>query len=158
VRWKAQGSSHKQMFATFDLAREFKGGLDSGKTTRRPLSSVSVADYYATWLPNYRGRTARGLQESSRQELEISFRLHVLPLIGRLRMRDLAAPDVRDWLHQLERRGTALRTIGKAKAALSTMLSCAVEDADIGANPAQSVRYVPSEEASAGTSSPRPGS
>jgi hypothetical protein len=45
VRWKAQGRSHKQMFATLDLAREFKGGLDSGKTSRRPLSSKTVADY-----------------------------------------------------------------------------------------------------------------
>ena len=43
VRWKAQGQSHKQMFDSYDLAREFKGGLDSGKTTRRPLSSETVA-------------------------------------------------------------------------------------------------------------------
>ena len=96
MRWKAQGRSHKQMFPKLDLARQFKGGLDSGKTTRRPLSSETVGDYYEGWLPSFRGRTSRGLDDSTRGEYEASFRLHVLPLkIARLRMRDLAAPDER---------------------------------------------------------------
>src|SRR5438128_5955491 len=99
VRWKAQGKSHKQMFNTWELAREFKGTLDSGKSTRRPLSSTTVADHYAQWIAGYRGRTARGLDENTRREYEISFRLHILPLkIARIRLRDLAPPDVRDWL------------------------------------------------------------
>src|SRR5437588_2722603 len=80
VRWKAQGQSHKQMFSTYELAFEFKGGLDSGKTTRRPLSSATIADYYAEWLPTYRGRTARGLEESTRREYRISFEHHLLGL------------------------------------------------------------------------------
>jgi integrase len=148
VRWKAQGRSHKQMFATFELAREFKGGVASGKTSRRPLSSVTVASYYESWLPSYRGRTARGLEDSTRREYEISFRLHILPLpIARLRMRDLAAPDVRDWLGDLERRGASPTTIRKAKAALGVMLASAVQDGDLGSNPAASVRYVPTEQA-----------
>lgn len=148
VRWKQSGKSHKQMFSTFDLAREFKGGLTSGKTTRRPLSSVTVGDYFEPWLTGYRGRTARGLEESTRREYEISGRLHIVPLtIARLRMRDLGAPDVRDWLGQLERRGASPTVIRKAKAALSVMLACAVEDGDLVSNPAAGVRYVPTEQA-----------
>jgi integrase len=148
VRWKLGGKSHKQMFATFELAREFKGTLDSGRSTRRPLSSTTVADYFDTWLASYRGRTARGLEESTRREYGISGRLHIKPLaIARVRLRDLAAPDVRDWLGQLERRGVSPVTIRKAKAALSVMLACAVEDGDLGSNPAAGVRYVPSEQA-----------
>jgi integrase len=148
VRWKAQGQSHKQMFSTFELAREFKGGVASGKTSRRPLSSDTVASYYEGWIVGYRGRTARGLEESTRREYTISFRLHILPLsIARLRMRDLAAPDVRDWLAQLERRGASPTTIRKAKAALGVMLASAVQDGDLGSNPAASVRYVPTEQA-----------
>jgi integrase len=148
VVWKQGGSQHKQMFPTWELAREFKGGLDSGKTTRRPLSSETVAEYFKPWLAGYRGRTARGLEESTRREYEISGRLHVLPLpIARLRLRDLGAPDVRDWLGQLERRGASPITIRKAKAALSVMLACAVEDGDLSSNPAAGVRYVPTEQA-----------
>jgi len=148
VRWKDRGQARKQLFPTFDLAREFKGGLDSGKTTRRPLSSQMVGDYYPSWLENYRGRTTRGLDENSRREYEISFRLHILPYpIARMRMRDVAAPDVRDWLSELERRGCSPTTIRKAKAALGVMFACAVEDGDVAANPNAGVRYVPSAKA-----------
>lgn len=145
VRWKERGTARKQMFATFELAREFKGGLDSGKGSRRPLSSTTVGDYYEPWLASYRGRTSRGLEETTRVEYETSFRLHVLPTsIARIRLRDLGAPDVRDWLAQFERREASPTTIRKAKAAVSVMLACAVEDGDLGSNPATGVRYVPS--------------
>jgi integrase len=148
VRWKAQGRSHKQMFSTFELAREFKGGVSSGKMSRRPLSRETVAGYYEGWIDSYRGRTARGLQESTRREYEISFRLHILPLsIARMRLRDLTAPDVRDWLVQLERRKASPATIKRARIALRVMLACAMEDGDIGSNAAAGVRYIPTEEA-----------
>jgi integrase len=147
VRWKAGGQSYKQMFPTLDLAREFKGNLSSGKGARRPLSSESVADYYEQWIETFRGRTSRGLEDSTRREYRISFRLHILPGIGRTRMRDLTAPDVRDLLGRLERQGASPTVIRKAKAALSVMLACAVEDGDLAANPAAAVRYVPSDAA-----------
>ena len=148
VRWKDRGVTHKQFFAKLDLAREFKGGLDSGKTTRRPLASQTVADYYPEWLDNYRGRTSRGLEESSRREYEISFRRHILPLpIARMRMRDVGARDVRDWLGELERRGCSPTTIRKAKAALAVMFASSVQDGELAANPTAGVRYVPSDKA-----------
>jgi integrase len=148
VRWKDRGQPRKQMFPTLDLAREFKGGLDSGKTTRRPLSSTLVGEYFEGWLKTYRGRTSRGLEESSRREYEISYRLHIAPLpIARMRMRDVGAPDIRDWLAGLERRYCSPTTIRKAKAALAVMMASAVEDGDLAANPAAGVRYVPSDAA-----------
>jgi integrase len=108
----------------------------------------SIADYYAKWFAGYTGRTARGLEDSTRREYEISFRLHILPLrLARLRMRDLAAPDVRDWLTELERRGASPSTIRRARAALSVMLACALEDGDSGSNATRGVRYLPSAEA-----------
>src|SRR5437773_8523095 len=96
VRWKDRGKTHKQLFATYDLAREFKGGLDSGARKRQPLSSLLVAEYFPRWLGGYRGRTTRGLEESTRNEYKKSFRLHIeaLPIAG-IRMRDLTARDVR---------------------------------------------------------------
>lgn len=148
VRWKDGSRTRKQLFTTFELAREHKGGLDSGKTTRRPLSSKTLSAYYKSWLANYRGRTARGLEDSTRRGYETSFRLHILALpIARIRLRDLGAPDIRDWMVQLERRGASPSTIRRARIALSVMLACAREDGDIASNPAAGVRYVPSEKA-----------
>lgn len=130
--------------ASLAIARpRVQGGLDSGKPTRRPLSSTTVGDYYAKWLPAYRGRTARALEDSTRREYEISFRLHIVPLpTARMRLRDLTAPDVRDWLVQLERRNAPPATIRRARIALRVMLACAVEDGDIVSNPAAGVRYI----------------
>jgi integrase len=148
VRWKERGQARKQTFGRFDDARQFKASLDSGSTTRRPLSSICLGEYYEPWLKRYRGRTARGLEDSTRREYEISFRLHILPLpIAGLKMRDVGAPDVRDWLGELEDRGCSPTTIRKAKAALAVLLASAVEDGDLASNPAAGVRYVPSARA-----------
>ncbi len=146
VRWKSQGESHKEFFPTYELARERKNLLGSGKTTRRPLSSKTIGEYFSAWIETYRGRTARGLSESTRRDYRISFTLHVLTdPIARIRLRDLTPPDVRQWFERMERGGASPSTIKRARIALRVMLACAVEDGDIGSNPAADVRYVPSE-------------
>lgn len=150
VRWKQGGRSHKQMFGQLALAREFKATLGSGKSNRRPQSSATVGDYFAAWFPRYRGRTSRGLDDSTREEYAASFRLHIKTFpIARLRMRDLASSDVRDWLAELEKRGASPSVIRNARGTLSVMLSCAAEDSDIAANPSREVRYIPSDQAKA---------
>ena len=104
-----------------------------------------MGDYFPGWLENYRGRTSRGLEESSRREYEISFQHHILPLpIARTRMRDLAAPDLKEWFAGLERRGCSPNTIRKTRAALGAMLADALEDGAVVVNAAAGVRYVPS--------------
>jgi integrase len=145
VTWRDRGRPRKQMFPTFDLAREHKGALDSGRTTRQPLSSETVGGYYERWLPTYRGRTVRGLEDSTRSGYEASFRLQILPFpIACLRMRDLGARDMDEWFAELERAGGSPSTIRRARVALSVMLACAVQAGDIVHNPAAGVRYVPS--------------
>jgi integrase len=145
VRWKHRGRGHKRMFRTLAEAREFKGKTDAGQRT--PPSRMRIADYHGRWIKNYRGRTRRGLEEASRDEIRNSFERHVLPLLGRVPLRELSARDIREWMGDLEQRGASPNVIRKAKAALSVMLATAVEDDDIPANVATGVRYVPSREA-----------
>lgn len=148
VRWKERGRTRKQFFPTFELAREHKGALDSGKITRRPQSSETVASYYERWLPNYTGRTSRGIEGSTRSTHERMLRLYIRPFpIGSHRLRDVTPPDIRDWLRELDSGDVGPNTIIKAKVSLSVMFACAVEDGDLGANPAVGVRYVPSDRA-----------
>jgi integrase len=146
VRFKSRdGASHKQHFASLEEARQFKGDLDGGRSPRRPRSSETIGDAFPTWLESYRGRTRRGLEESSRREFETSFRLHIEPLgIARVRMRDLDAVEIKEWFAALERRTCSPNTIRKARAALAAMLADALEDGQIAANPAAGVRYVAS--------------
>lgn len=145
VTWKDhRGKPRKQSFPTLELAREHKGKVTSGLGSRQPLSAATVGTYYGRWLPNYRGRTSRGLEDSTRREYRVSFEHHILPFpIAHERLRDLTAGAVRDWLLELERKGRSPETIRRAKVALSVMLACAVEDDDLIVNPAAAVRYVP---------------
>lgn len=146
--WRDRGKQRKQMFATFDLAREHRAKMLSGLVPRQPQSTLTIGAYYEQWLPGYRGRTVRRFEESTRREYRISFRLHILPYrLARLRIRDTTPPDIRDWLTELERKGASRTVIRKAKVALSAMLATAVEDGAIPQNPAAGVRYIPSQQA-----------
>jgi integrase len=145
VRWKHRGKGHKRMFGTLAEAREFKGHADSGH--RAPPSRLTVEAYYEGWIDTYRGRTRRGLEDTTRKEYRRSFEADVLPLVGRVPLRELTAGEIRSWYGDLERRGVSLNTIRKAKAALSAMLASATEDDAIPANPAREARYVASREA-----------
>lgn len=157
VVWKAGSKQHKQMFATLDLAREHKRGIGPGLATRQPLTSDTVADYYAGWIDNYRGRTARGVQASTTREYRISFEHHVLKLpIARMRLRDLTPSVVKGWFAELERRGASPATIKRARIALRVMLADAVENDEITSNAAADARYIPTEAVQVRHAKPEP--
>lgn len=125
-RWRHRGQSHKRYFATYGEAREFKRTLHgSGK---QPTTKQTVLDYYEKWIDSYRGRTARGLEDTTRDEYRRSFRLHVLPFpLAREKLRDVTSRDVSDWFGDLEAKGVHPPSIRKAKAALSAMLATAAQ-------------------------------
>lgn len=145
VRWKHEGKSRKRRFRTMAEAKEFKGKVDGGQ--RADASRETVRAYYQAWIKDYRGRTTRGLEDTSRTSYETAFERHVLPEIGTVPLRDLGPKRIKNWMVTLERKDRSPNTIRKAKAALSAMLATAVEDDDLALNPALGVRYVPSEAA-----------
>jgi integrase len=157
VRWKEHGQSRKQLFSSFEEAREHKRTIGPGQASRKPLSKETVADYYEAWVDDYRGRTKRGVQASTVREYRISFKHHILTRpIAKIRLRDLTAPDVGDWMNELERRGASPATIKRARIALRVMLACAVQRGEITANPITDVRYIPTEAAKARHAKPAP--
>jgi integrase len=157
VRWKAQGQGHNRLFPTFELAREFKGSMSSGKVSRKPASSETVAGYYEGWIENYRGRTVRGVQKATLREYGISFEHHILELpIARTKLRDLTPAEVKEWFVDLERRNASPATIKRARIALRVMLACAVEDNEITSNAAADARYIPTEATRAKHARPEP--
>ena len=128
-----------------------------GTASRQPLSKETVADYYEGWIDGYRGRTTRGVQDSTTRAYRISFEHHILPLpIARTKLRDLTPRGVRDWFEELERRNASPATIKRARIALRVMLACALEDDEIRSNPAADARYIPTEAARAKHAKPAP--
>jgi hypothetical protein len=143
VRWKYRGESQKRFFATFSEAREFKRSLSGA--AKQPTTNHRVIDYYEGWIDSYRGRTARGLEDTTRDAYRRRFELHVRPFgMARQRLRDVTSRDVSDWFTELEKEGVRPPSIRKAKAALSALLATAAQAGDIHGNPALGVRFVPS--------------
>ena len=91
VVWKAGGKQHKQMFAKMEEAREHKRGIGPGQASRQPLSKETVAGYYEGWIDGYRGRTTRGVQDSTTRAYRISFE-HPHPAVAD-RANQAARPD-----------------------------------------------------------------
>jgi len=93
---------------------------------------ITVRDYHDRWLRvvahEIKPRTLMGYHHQ--------FRLHILPALGRLRVRELHRGTIKAFL--LEKRGAGLskNSVRLIRAALSAMLSSAVDDAIIAANPA----------------------
>lgn len=157
VAWKDRGKPRKQSFRTLAEAREHKAKMGSGLVSRQAFSAQTVGAYYDRWLPGYRGRTSRGLEDSTRREYRISFEHHILPLpIARVPIRELTAGEVKGWLDELESKGRSPSTIRRAKVALSVMLACAVEANDLLVNPAAAARYVPTKAARRKHAKPKP--
>lgn len=144
VRWKHRGRSRKRVCRTMALAREFKGKIDGGGDRLAPTRQT-VEQLYEGWIDTYRGRTIRGLEETTRNEYRSSFDLHVLPYpLARMKGRDVGSRDIADWFGDLERAGASPTTIRKAKAAVSAMFATAAQEGAITSNPVLGVRYVPS--------------
>lgn len=107
----------------------------SGTYVTAEAGSLTVAAYAEQWLArqvHYRPATAR--------KVEQRIRLHVVPTIGALRLRDVTAVHVQDWVAKLTRVPLAPSTVHVAHAHLATMFADAVRERRVTSNPAQGVR------------------
>jgi integrase len=139
VMWRDRmGKQHGTARKTLALALEFQGETRGGVAA--PARAVTFAAYAATWQDTYRGRTARGLGELTREDYERSMRLYVLPYFGRMRLGGIDPPSVRAFITSLERKGLAPASVRKNFAPLRALFATALEDGAIRSNPAVGVR------------------
>src|SRR5262245_16659230 len=144
VVWRYKGRQHKEYFESLEEAREAKGRR-MGRERRKP-TRVRVREYAPRWIESYRGRTARGFDESTRREYRREVEERILPYFGGYYLDQIDAGDVREWFTWLEERGCSAAGVRKAKGALSPMLADAKEERLTAHNPVSGVRYVPRKE------------
>src|SRR2546423_12272877 len=89
---------------------------------RHPESELTVEAYARLWIEEYRGRTDRGIDESTRHDYRRSLELHALPAIGAVALSDLTPRDVRALILTLERAGQAPGSVRKHLAPVRAML------------------------------------
>ncbi len=107
----------------------------------------SVLRLRGEWLDTYRGRTARGLSETTRAGYRDAIERHAVPFFDRKRLGEIRAPDVRRYVAHLEQQGLAGASVRKYMAPLKALFATAVEDGALRANPTISVRIVVRDEA-----------
>ena len=110
---------------------------DMDRGLRVPEEKWSVAGYLAHWLehvvkPNKAPKTYQGY--------ELVVRLHIVPVVGRKRIRDLGVADVRDLLARLEEKDMSPRGVQQVHAVLRNALQSAMRDEVVVRNVAKLVQ------------------
>lgn len=108
---------------------------------------IPFCDYAAQWLDTYRGRTARGLSDTTRAGYRDAIERLAVPFFDRKRLGEIRAPDVRRYIAHLEAQGLAGASVRAYVAPLKALFATAVEDGALRANPTSSVRIVIRDEA-----------
>lgn len=115
-----------------DLALE--RALAEGREPRRAAwdANVALETYAAHWLEMAAGT----LKPRTLESYEGALRLHVLPLLGQLKLRQLSRADVKLLVSRKLAAGLSKNSVRIIYATLHALLAEAVEDGVIGSNPA----------------------
>jgi integrase len=114
-----------------EVERQLAKG-DLGLLPKEEPKTPSVEQYAERFL----AAIEHAVKHTTYTDYEISFRLRIVPAIGSKRLDQLTRADVKEFAAGLRRAGNSLRNVRKTVATLSSMLSEAVDDGHIGANPA----------------------
>jgi integrase len=90
---------------------------------------VKLAVYGAKWIKE------RPLAETTRERYEFAFRLHVVPHLGDLAVKDVRVGRVRTWWKQLGDDGVGQAARAKAYRVLRAIMNTAVDDQLVRRNP-----------------------
>jgi hypothetical protein len=132
VRWRSrwQDATGRQHSATFDTKAEAAAWLAEQSTDRSrgtwtdPRGGrVPLAD----WVEQWRATGLIDLRPTSRDRVEFSLDVYLLPWLGDVMLGDLDVLTIQDWIARLNRRGLAPETVAKAYRALSKVLNGAVD-------------------------------
>lgn len=98
---------------------------------------ITVQEYAETWIKVVSAR----LRTSTIRNYSSGLDLHVLPLLGRFRLRDLSRPRLKLWVADVRTR-LAGSSVSVLVGLLNSMLGSAVEDGLLDANPARGLSKI----------------
>jgi integrase len=105
--------------------------LDRGSWIDPDAGSIRLADFATAWLAE-----RPGLRPRTRELYESELRLHILPVLGDVQLRQLSSARVRSWHAEMSKREKpGPPTVAKCYRLLRAILTTAVEDELIVKNP-----------------------
>jgi integrase len=137
ARYRHEGIAHTgpTTFRTKSEANAWLAGvrvdLERGSWVDPDAGCIRLADYATRWLAE-----RPGLRPRTRELYESELRLHILPALGDLQLRQLSSARVRSWHAEMsQRQKPGPTTVAKCYRLLRAILSTAVEDELILKNP-----------------------
>ena len=135
---------------TLAQARELRSelGADVSRGEYRSESKITLAAYAERWAATYKGRTGKGIRPLTLAEYRKDLDLHVLPSLGKLRLSEITAQDVKALVTHLESKPSGKDpskrlspgTIRNALAPLRALFATAVEEGLLRSNPMSGMR------------------
>ncbi len=113
------------------LSSAFADGLGS-----LPTPTIPLGTYAKRWLASL---AESSLAASTIETYRTDVINHVLPRLGAIPIGNLTSTRVAEWLTAMQREGVGVRAVAKSFAALRRILSQAVSDGVIAANPAKAL-------------------
>lgn len=139
VRWrgpdgKERNKSFKRKIDADRFAATVSADLVRGQYIDPDAGKILFETYAKKWL------AAQTFEEGTHVAVELRFRLHAFPVLGKLNLNDIQPSTIQSWLRTLSDLAPSYRQIIFAN--VSTVFSAAVDDSLILANPcrARSVR------------------
>lgn len=140
VVYRHKGRQRARSFRTLSEATRFKGQVLVGDA--KPTSREPFKRYAMRWLDGYSGRTGSGVGAATRASYRDVIERIALPFFGTVRMDEIDAPLLRDFLASLAAKGLAPSTVRRYFAPVRALLATAYEDGLIRTNPAQGLRII----------------
>lgn len=137
-----QGRQRRRYARTLSEARDVKATLRADVTSGeyRASSKVTFADYGATWIKTYAGRTARGIREHTRADYRKRLEQDAIPFFGRMPLAAIEPQHVKQFAAHVSSRGVAANTVRLALAPVKALFTTAVEEGILRYNPTAGIR------------------
>jgi integrase len=137
-----QGQQRQASARTLAEARRLRSELaaDVSRGEYRPTTRTTFAEYAATWLETYQGRTTRGIRPETIRDYKAELDRFAIPLLGRLRMSEIEPRHIKQLASAVSDRGLAPATVRLALAPVRALFATAVEEGVLRSNPTVGVR------------------
>lgn len=106
----------------------------------RALSRETFAEYAATWVEIYQGRTSRGIRPETLAEYRRDLERDAIPFFGRMRLTEIEPRAIKQYAAHMAARGLSPNSVRLAVAPVRVLLATAFEEGLIRSNPAAGVR------------------
>jgi integrase len=155
VRFRDAHGKQRQVAAkTLAEARRLRSELsaDVARGEYRPATRTTFAEYAATWLETYQGRTTRGIRPETIRDYKSELDRFAIPQLGKLRMSEVEPRHIKKLAATIAARRRAVRdkpdepaglapaTVRLALAPVRALFATAVEEGVLRSNPTVGVR------------------